>query len=1047
MKFFYILILLLGFSINTSAQFCSGTTVLTECSGEFDDGSGSSDYANNSDCSWRIQVPQDSTILLTFNSFETQSCCDILRVYNGPNSSAPLRGEYGGIQIPEAIQSTSNELFLEFETNGSFTQEGWSVSYTCNIGSFVDLKYDNTGSQQLYTEGSMLEYDFILENFGTLDAGNFDVGFYASDDEEIDTSDLLLFTLPIDSLSAQATMNLSGMQDMRDSLASGTYNHVGFIIDPQNEVEEINEENNTFTEIFERLYIPYCDELKIITGCEGTVSDGSGPNDVVQYTQCSWRIESENNEFIYFELLNVDLSLFDHISVYDGDDSSAELIRVYREYNSFYPVVSSGSSIFIKYEKAIHSADGWDAEYFCTDTTISNLIMQPSSDAISDGSRVDFDLSIRNNGNTASPETMVYFYGSEDFNFDMSEDILIDSAELPSIEALEEVQLSYSIDPRNSSLPGRYRPVALIDAFNRVEELSEEDNLEIFSDRFYIPYCADTTTVLDDCLGIITDGSGDQNFTPESNCSWLIEADSGQYVSLSLLSADLGSTSNELRLYDGGDSFSPLIGDFNAFTDDQISQTMISTGDRIYVEFVSSSGGEAAGWDFEYSCTEDVAVNFDFFGRNPVSVSDDRVRYEVDIKNTGNDTTAQSKIYFFVSSDQNISSNNIVLDSMTIPPIQPHQAYSVYRVIRPSLEYPSLPGGRYYAGFSIDPLDEVEEISENDNDYINDRLFEVPICDGEIQFVDDCIGVLDDGSGSSDYLDDADCKWLIEGPLGSNINLIFNDFETESCCDFLRIYDGSTNSAPLLGSFSGSTLPPDIQTTAHQAYIEFETNFRVTDPGWELEYECIGILSNLKFKGGSPQVQLSNNTLNFAAVIENDGVLPTGEFKIGYILSEHKIRNIDDYNISSETVESIDPEEEKEYQETLDITNLAVPPGEYYLIVRLDVDEGIEENDEIDNDFISAFPIDILSSVENPVNKSEIRVHYLVPDIVIRNSRQRHIKKVSLVNVSGMLLWDQQIDHSSQEIRIENPNYPAGIYFVRLDLGSQIIVKKLFIPF
>jgi len=111
------------------------------------------------------------------------------------------------------------------------------------------------------------------------------------------------------------------------------------------------------------------------------------------------------------------------------------------------------------------------------------------------------------------------------------------------------------------------------------------------------------------------------------------------------------------------------------------------------------------------------------------------------------------------------------------------------------------------------------------------------------------------------------------------------------------------------------------------------------------------------------------------------------------------------------------------------------------------VDEGIEENDEIDNDFISAFPIDILSSVENPVNKSEIRVHYLAPDIVIRNSRQRHIKKVSLVNVSGMLLWDQQIDHSSQEIRIENPNYPAGIYFVRLDLGSQIIVKKLFIPF
>src|SRR6056297_2780552 len=207
MKFFYILILLLGFSINTSAQFCSGTTVLTECSGEFDDGSGSSDYANNSDCSWRIQVPQDSTILLTFNSFETQSCCDILRVYNGPNSSAPLRGEYGGIQIPEAIQSTSNELFLEFETNGSFTQEGWSVSYTCNSESFVDLTYDNSSSRLLDADGSILEYDFAFSNFGNLDAGPFEVGFYASDDIEIDTSDVLMLTLPIDSLAAQTTMN------------------------------------------------------------------------------------------------------------------------------------------------------------------------------------------------------------------------------------------------------------------------------------------------------------------------------------------------------------------------------------------------------------------------------------------------------------------------------------------------------------------------------------------------------------------------------------------------------------------------------------------------------------------------------------------------------------------------------------------------------------------------------------------------------------------------------------------------------------------------
>jgi hypothetical protein len=1048
MKFFYILILLLGFSINTSAQFCSGTTVLTECSGEFDDGSGSSDYANNSDCSWRIQVPQDSTILLTFNSFETQSCCDILRVYNGPNSSAPLRGEYGGIQIPEAIQSTSNELFLEFETNGSFTQEGWSVSYTCNSESFVDLTYDNSSSRLLDADGSILEYDFAFSNFGNLDAGPFEVGFYASDDIEIDTSDVLMLTLPIDSLAAQTTMNLSGMQDVRDSLPPGVYSHIGFIIDPQNEIDELSNENNTYLERNERIYIPYCDELTTITGCEGMISDGSGFDDVARYTQCSWRIESENNESIYLEFLNVALSSSDYINIYDGDDSNALLIQAFSGNENFYPVVSTGGSIFIEFNNSASSEDGWDAEYFCTDTTVSNLIMETFSDATSTQSTVDFELDIRNNGNAASPETKVYFYGSEDFDFDMSEDILIDSVELPSIQAMDEFQLNYTMDARFIIPPGSYRPIAVIDAFNRVDELNEEDNLEVFGDRFHIPYCADTTTVLEDCSGIVSDGSGIDDFTPGSDCSWLIEADSGQFVSLSLLNADLGSSATLLRFYDGEDNSSPLMAEFRGNRDDEIPSDILSKGKRMYIEFITGTSTFGTGWDFQYECTEETAVNFDFVGDfNIVNLNSDEVRYSFDVRNFGNVPTPESKIYFIISPDPTVNANDIVIDSVVLGPITPYFPVTVIRSVDLSLLPSSIPGGDYYTGFFIDPLDEVTEINEDDNSYMDQEIFTLPYCSQELQLIDDCVGTLTDGSGDNNYADGSDCRWLIEGPPGSNISLTFNDFRTQSCCDFLRVYDGTSNSDPLLGSFSGSTLPPDLQTTAHQAYLEFETNSSFRNPGWELEYECIQFFADLQFKSGSTQFQVVENTLNFAAIIENIGSLPTGEFSIGFILSEDKIPNIGDFILASETIESLETDEETDYQVELDLRNLGIPAGDYFLIARLDLQEVVEENDETNNDFISAFPIDILSSVENPVNKSEIRVHYLAPDIVIRNNRQRHIKKVSLVNVSGMLLWDQQIDHSSQEIRIENPNYPAGIYFVRLDLGSQIIVKKLFIPF
>jgi len=68
---------------------------------------------------------------------------------------------------------------------------------------------------------------------------------------------------------------------------------------------------------------------------------------------------------------------------------------------------------------------------------------------------------------------------------------------------------------------------------------------------------------------------------------------------------------------------------------------------------------------------------------------------------------------------------------------------------------------------------------------------------------------------------------------------VFTEFETEPGVDFLRVYDLGTTT--LLGTFSGSTLPPQTVAMSGSMYIEFKTNGSLTYPGWKANYYCFGV--------------------------------------------------------------------------------------------------------------------------------------------------------------------------------------------------------------
>jgi hypothetical protein len=100
------------------------------------------------------------------------------------------------------------------------------------------------------------------------------------------------------------------------------------------------------------------------------------------------------------------------------------------------------------------------------------------------------------------------------------------------------------------------------------------------------------------------------------------------------------------------------------------------------------------------------------------------------------------------------------------------------------------------------------------------------------------IGTFEDGSGPlENYIDGASCSWLI-APSDSvdHINLSFNLFDTENNSDIVTVYDGPTITSPVLGVFSGNTLPGLLISSTSRMLVTFTTNGTTNSSGWQAEY-------------------------------------------------------------------------------------------------------------------------------------------------------------------------------------------------------------------
>ena len=91
-------------------------------------------YPHGINYTWTIQLSIGQLIQFKFLHFDVQSSAhciwwDSLRIYDGVSSTSPMLGRYCGDSLPPSQISSSNQLFLHFQSSSTYTATGFKLEY------------------------------------------------------------------------------------------------------------------------------------------------------------------------------------------------------------------------------------------------------------------------------------------------------------------------------------------------------------------------------------------------------------------------------------------------------------------------------------------------------------------------------------------------------------------------------------------------------------------------------------------------------------------------------------------------------------------------------------------------------------------------------------------------------------------------------------------------------------------------------------------------------------------------------------------------------
>jgi len=115
----------------------------------------------------------------------------------------------------------------------------------------------------------------------------------------------------------------------------------------------------------------------------------------------------------------------------------------------------------------------------------------------------------------------------------------------------------------------------------------------------------------------------------------------------------------------------------------------------------------------------------------------------------------------------------------------------------------------------------------------------------------------DNGGPSADYTNSQSLTYTVYPASCNNVRAVFSSIATEACCDNLKIYNGNSAAAPLIGTYT-TTSPGTITSTAEDGSLTFV----FTSDGSVVAAGFAAVLSNVPITTGPAQPSAITGTLN-----------------------------------------------------------------------------------------------------------------------------------------------------------------------------------------
>ncbi len=264
----------------------------------------------------------------------------------------------------------------------------------------------------------------------------------------------------------------------------------------------------------------------------------------------------------------------------------------------------------------------------------------------------------------------------------------------------------------------------------------------------------------------------------------------------------------------------------------------------------------------------------------------------------------------------------------------------------------------------------------------------------------------DSGGESNTYSNNEDFTLtLFPSTPEGKVSIAFTSFNLESGCDFLSIYDGTMETSNLIGSYSGSQLPPEAIATNDEGMltVRFTSDGSYVESGWNATINCQGLSSyEVTFKIKDP----NNNPIEGVEV-------SLGTFT-NQLTNSYGITTFSNVDAQNQIPYSIEVSSYSSEQGHVDVTNQNV----HQIIVLTPVsDEIIEDNP------IAIYP--------NPFNQSiYIKGVESVERIVVSSIIGHEISEYSVLG--------------SEEVTLNLENVPRGLYLVTFHYSSgETLTRKI----